>query len=52
MLTLARVLESEVEEFAREFEPEREQPEPEAVDDLREMFAELERMEFEKAATR
>ncbi len=45
MLALARVLESEGEEFARAFEPLPEAAHTEGQDDVREMFAELERTE-------
>jgi hypothetical protein len=45
MLMVARVLESKGEEFARAFEPLRVPPHPEVQDDVREMFADLERME-------
>ncbi len=45
MLVLARVLEAEGEEFARVFEPRPDPPEVESQNEIREMFAEIERME-------
>lgn len=50
MLVLARILEAEGEEFAREFEPEQPSAPPESTEEVREMFAELERMEAWRAA--
>ncbi len=45
MLALARVLESEGDEFTRAFEPRPEAAQPNGQDEVREIFAELERME-------
>jgi len=45
MLALARVLESEGDEFAGTFEPLGESAQPEGQDEVQEMFAELDRME-------
>ena len=49
MLGLARVLESEGEEFARAYEPQPPVPEPEAIDEVRGMFDELEDMEAKRS---
>ncbi len=50
LLLLARILETDGDRFAQEYEPEAPEPEPEHAGEMQELFAELERMEVKRGA--
>jgi hypothetical protein len=52
LLIVARILETDGDRFAQEFEPEQPEPEPADADEIEELFAELERMEAERGIKR
>jgi hypothetical protein len=54
LLIVARILETDGDRFAQEFEPEQPEPEPEPADagEIEELFAELERIEAERGIKR
>jgi hypothetical protein len=52
LLIVARILDTDGDWFAQEFEPEKPEPEPADAGEIEELFAELERMEAERGIKR